>query len=159
MKSSPIFHELLKFTPLLELSKFQPKLNVESKIPVGLSGNLYSPHTGDLWKFSSMNFWKVYFHIWRLELWSTLIPSQLTCNHMFYVVSTKMRRLESKWYLFEAFYCNTPSIFLKKILVVNNISSEFYFSLRWLIIFTEVFWKSKAYNGIYVICGNELGEN
>ncbi|KAL4603726.1 hypothetical protein ACB092_10G144400 [Castanea dentata] len=35
--------------------------------------------------------------------------------------------------------CNTPSLFLKQILDVNNISNEFYFSLKWLITFTEVF--------------------
>ena len=51
--------------------------------------------------------------------------------------------------------CNTPSLFLKQILDVNNISNEFYFSLRWLIIFAEVFWISKAYNGIYVIYGKD----
>ena len=54
--------------------------------------------------------------------------------------------------------CNTPSLFLKQILDVNNISNEFYFSLR-LIIFAEVFKISEANNGIYGICGNKLGEN
>ena len=55
--------------------------------------------------------------------------------------------------------CNTPSLFLKQILDVNNISNEFYFSLRCLIIFAEVFKISEANNGIYGICGNKLGEN
>ena len=56
-------------------------------------------------------------------------------------------------------HCNTPSLFLKQILDVNNISNIFYFSLRWLIIIAKVLWISKAYNAIYVICGIELGEN
>ena len=55
--------------------------------------------------------------------------------------------------------CNTPSLFLKQILGGNNTSNKFYFSLRWLIIFAEVFEYLKHYNGIFVICGNELGEN
>ena len=33
----------------------------------------------------------------------------------------------------------SPSLFLKQILDVNNISNEFYFSLKWLIIFAEAF--------------------
>ena len=53
----------------------------------------------------------------------------------------------------------SPSLFLKQILDVNNISNEFYFSLRCLIIFAEVFKISEANNGIYGICGNKLGEN
>ena len=55
--------------------------------------------------------------------------------------------------------CNTPSLFLKQILDVNNTSNEFYFSLSWLIILQKSLEYLKHYNGIFVICGNELGEN
>ena len=47
--------------------------------------------------------------------------------------------------------CNTAS--------VNNTSNEFYFSLSWLIILQKSLEYLKHYNGIFVICGNELGEN